>query len=163
MVSLRDAGQPSGPYPIPSRHHTITPQLQDSRTPGLHPPDEIKITSKIKIKKGQGCSRVGHGLSRVVSRVGREKRPVIIRLSRCHGSNPLRDRNYQTPASPRGFGAASQHRPSLGSFGPAGRTSEEFQCPNAKKASVASWRLCVKCGRDGETSRASTLSGRNKV
>jgi hypothetical protein len=31
-------------------------------------------------------SRVGHGLSRVVSRVVREKRPVLIGLSRCHGS-----------------------------------------------------------------------------
>jgi hypothetical protein len=32
---------------------------------------------------------VVHGLSRVASRVGLEKRPVFIGLSRCHGSGPL--------------------------------------------------------------------------
>jgi hypothetical protein len=33
--------------------------------------------------------RAGHGLSRVVSRVDAQKRPVFIGLSRCHGSRPL--------------------------------------------------------------------------
>ncbi len=32
-------------------------------------------------------SRVSHGLSRVMSRVALENRPVFVGLSRCHGSS----------------------------------------------------------------------------
>jgi hypothetical protein len=78
----------------------------------------------------QGCHGC-HGSARVVSRVGLEKRPVFIDLSRCHGSGPL------GPETPN-----TKHQ-----------APEKFQCPSAKIASIASWRLCVKCGRDGGTSR----------
>jgi hypothetical protein len=76
-----------------SRVPSLPPSLQHSRTPTLQLPEQIKITSKIKIKKRQGggkMSRVGHGLARVVSRVEGHKRPVFIDLSRCHGSGPLK-------------------------------------------------------------------------
>ncbi len=36
-----------------------------------------------------------HGLSRVVSRVALQKRPVFIGLSRCHGSGPLGSLNAE--------------------------------------------------------------------
>jgi len=82
---------------------------------------------RLRLRKGGRVSRVHakcHGLSRVVSRVGREKRPVFIRLSRCHGSTPSGTGITKHPPSPRGFGAASQHRPSLGGFGPASKVGE---------------------------------------
>jgi hypothetical protein len=79
-----------------------TPTLQHSRTPAGR-----KITIRIgdwSRERGEGLlpapgsrlpasraaslSRVGHGLSRVVSRVDAQKRPVFIGLSRCHGSGP---------------------------------------------------------------------------
>jgi hypothetical protein len=60
--------------------HPTTPPLQHSRTPG----------SRLPASRAASLSRVGHALSRVVSRVGREKRPVFIDLSRCHGSGPPR-------------------------------------------------------------------------
>ena len=56
-----------GPPGFALPRHSITPPLQHSED----------LT---------WMSRIGHGLSRVVSRVGREKRPVFIDLSRCHGS-----------------------------------------------------------------------------
>jgi hypothetical protein len=81
---LREFPKPFSPFPS---HHSITPSLQSPVKIRI-----MKIMSKIKIKKRQGCSRVHakcHGLARVVSRVDAQKRPVFIGLSRCHGSRPL--------------------------------------------------------------------------
>ena len=80
----------------PTLHHSITLRLRGS--PGLH-----------------CCSRVGHGLSRVVSRVGREKRPVFIDLSRCHGSRPPKGPGGANPRSKvRKFGGSSSAMPDPG-------------------------------------------------
>jgi len=51
-----------------------------------------------------GCSRVHakcHGLTRVMSRVDAQKRPVFIDLSRCHGSARGTRRNVQCPKKVR--------------------------------------------------------------
>jgi hypothetical protein len=63
-----------GPFQFPVRscargvhQHSITPPLRGCST---------------RHGSGPKC----HGLSRVVSRVARQKRPVFIELSRCHGS-----------------------------------------------------------------------------
>jgi hypothetical protein len=82
-----------------SPQHSATPSLQDSRIAGLQPPVSYWDSktygaffapqySILNLPSSGCCSRVGHGLARVVSRVGREKRPVFIGLSRCHGSEP---------------------------------------------------------------------------
>ncbi|HWY75393.1 MAG TPA: ORF6N domain-containing protein [Verrucomicrobiae bacterium] len=79
---------------------------QVKRNASRFPPDFASQPSKIEIKKGQGggkMSRVGHGSARVMSRVDVQKRPVFIRLSRCHGSGP--------PGN-----GITKHRPSLGCF-----------------------------------------------
>jgi hypothetical protein len=59
--------------------------------------DEIECEGAL----GRICSRVMskcHGLARVVSRVGREKKPVFIDLSRCHGSIPPKEQStVQSP------------------------------------------------------------------
>jgi hypothetical protein len=50
--------------------------------------DEVEDTVSLRCSRVTGRSRVMskcHGLSRVMSRVAREKRPVFIMLSRCHG------------------------------------------------------------------------------
>jgi hypothetical protein len=39
--------------------------------------------------------------------------------------------------------------PKEGETNPKLEARNEKEVPNAKMASVASWRLCVKCGRDG--------------
>jgi hypothetical protein len=75
------------------------------------------LTTKWRTKVW-GC----HGLARVVSRVGHQKRPVFIVLSRCHGSGPppkgpvqgprFRRRREASPTSKTDCDkAARQHRP----------------------------------------------------
>jgi hypothetical protein len=73
-----------------------TPALQHPRTPGSQLPAP---SSRLPASRAASLSRVGHGLARVCSRVGCEKRPVFIELSRCHGSGPPGDHIVLVPVS----------------------------------------------------------------
>ena len=68
-------------------HHSNTPELHHSNSQDSRTPLRLRLRVRLRLRKGR-TSRVGHGLARVMSRVGREKRPVFIGLSRCHGSGP---------------------------------------------------------------------------
>ena len=86
----------------PTLHYSTTPLPRTLRFL-LEPKDLRGVfcalqSSILNLPSSGCCSRVHakcHGLSRVVSRVDAQKRPVFIDLSRCHGSARGTRRNVQ--------------------------------------------------------------------